>query len=127
VTGQKGSVLIEGVLCIGLILFALTLQIELVRRAGIEILLRHGAFLKARSSVLGSKDPNVPMRFWTGALGAQRGQEWMKQSRFEVRRFPGMLRSQAYVSYPSFLKFPWKEGIKHGFEVTRRCRFYLSP
>lgn len=124
---RQGSVLVEGALCAGLVVLAVTLQIELVRRASLEILLRHGVFLKMRSLVFGSSDPKVPLRFWADALGEERAQRLLERTRFESERFDGVLRSEVFTAYPSFLKFPWKEGIKHSFEVTRRCRFSLSP
>lgn len=125
--GERGSVLLEGLIGLTLTGLALMLNLELVRRAQIEMLLHHGAFRAVRASLFSERSPSQAAEdFWRRALGEEKARDWKRRVRLSVGATAESRVARAHVKVPSWLVFPLAQGHKRRFEVTRRCRFVCS-
>lgn len=129
----KGSVLIEGVFSLSLLVFGVILNIELVRRARFEVLLHHGAFLWVRGRALGRSEAEmtrVLRRFWETALGETAAKALAHAVRTKEAAVPGGGEVKLFLRYPTFLRFPIekekREMMKHHFQMTKPCKFPFS-
>jgi len=116
---RRGSVWVEALLTLPILVLSTALAIEVARRAYLEVAFHHFAFLSARASAFRS-DKATAVRFLDTALGptvvmSARSLGEGAQYRFRV-----------HSRYPAFLSFPWRLGRKHHFEVVRECPFPLS-
>lgn len=126
---RRGSVLLEGTLCLPPLLFAVLLNVELVLRARQEILLQHGAFLFARARALGGSQHEARRtlgEFYRAVLGQNSFRAALESTTVTEAWKPGGLEIKLHRRYPILLAFPLGKGMKHHFEITRVCRFPLS-
>ncbi len=125
--GERGSVLIEGVAGLALTGLALMANLELMRRAGAELLLHHGAFRAVRASLFSANDPRaVARRFWREVLGEEAGRAFSRKVKFSIEARGRERVARVHLKMPSWLSFRYAGGVKRQFEVTRKCRFACS-
>jgi hypothetical protein len=127
-TNRRGSILVEGIFGVGLLTLALMLCLEIVRRSQYEIVLHHSAFLVARASLFST--PEAPRRravdFWKVVFGEEGARTRLRGAEISTEFPRGDAVGRVHLRFESFLKFPYRGGVKNGFEVTRKCRFALS-
>lgn len=128
----RGSILVEGLAGVTLLLLAACLNLEVVRRAWYEVTLHHAAFLFARSRALGGgeeRSRRLVRRFLFRALGEAKARAVGRGLRLGEDVDSLGLVSRVHYRFPAFLRFPYDAAgrkpawTKHHFEVTRRCRF----
>lgn len=126
---QRGSVSLEAVLALPPLCAAVLGCAELARRSYVEVLAHHGAFLVSRAAALDSRQlgSREIASFWRAALGHKAAGEWEKRANVTIDSFDGVQVTRVHLKYPVWLSFPWGRGRKRFFEVTRRCRFPISP
>lgn len=126
IANSRGALLVEGTIALGVFCTALFANLELVRRAYFEVLLHHGAFLGVRAAVLEAEPRASVRRFWVKALGESHGERFLKSAELDLIPFSRGVLYRAHLEFPTWLNFSVPGGTKHSFEVTRKCRFFLS-
>lgn len=125
--GKRGSVLIEGIAALALTGLALMANLELVRRAHVELLLHHGAFCLVRASLFSAGRPaGAAERFWRQALGEEKARAFSRRVDLSLEAIGEGRLARAHLKMATWLSFPYRGGVKRGFEVTRKCRFACS-
>lgn len=125
----KGSIILETVIVLPILLFTVLLNLELVQRAKWEVVLQHGAFLFVRTRVLGGSHQMAKAQlsnFLTQALGEGKARKFMLNLRLLEQWDPSKLTVKFQHRYRTLLKFPMGNETKHHYEVTRECHFPLS-
>ena len=127
---SKGQSLIEAVITLFLMLLAVFINLEAVRRSHMEVLLHHGAFIFARNRALGlgceAARHGVSL-FLQEALGSHAGISFARKIDFCERRERKGLVGLLHFRYPTLIRFSgWHHGkdcFKHHFELTKACIF----
>ena len=128
-SARQGSVLIEGIMALTLLLLAVCLNLELLRRAQYEVLLHHGAFFLARGKALGvsGRESRHELKlFLERALGRSLGNRLHHFTAVDGQVNSSGSTVTLRYRFPTFLRFefPNREGQnKHHFELTKVCRF----
>jgi len=127
---NRGSIVIEGTIILPLILVAIVLQLEVIRRVWVGLILQLSSFDSVRNSALGFSETQ-------GELTAKKLVEKtlpfvnahdLLNSPVEIHRVGsvGKIVIKNHVKYPSFL-FVNENGVKKRyFEVTQACSFPIS-
>lgn len=131
---NKGSVLVEGVLVVFIVVLSVVLNLELFRRVNYEVLLEHAAFIAARDKVMGVGEKksrekvcklfNEALGFLgqkicqsmvlmasPGSMGIQDISETLATTKVikeysNEKRIQGIVGS-AYIRFPQYAKFRW--------------------
>jgi hypothetical protein len=61
--------------------------------------------------------------FWRQALN----ERFARAVHWDVETQNGARIARVHFEYASWARFPFSRGVKRRFEVTRKCRFALSP
>ena len=126
---QRGGILIEGVVALTVLLLAICLNLEMVRRSQFEVLLHHGAFLFVRGRALGvglQESRQVLTDLLTRGLGKTLGSHLSRSIHLQETSGPGGRETTLHIRFPTFMRFEFPDGrgrTKHHFELTKRCRF----
>ena len=117
---RKGSVLVEAVVCTGLVSCALLLNLEWVRRSYYELAVHHAAFQVARAAVLAPESfpGERASAFWKSCFGRRAADDWMRRSQISVEKTQRHHVARVHVWFGSWLRFPLSRGVKNSFEVT---------
>ena len=125
----KGSLLLEAVFSLPVLVLAVMINFELIRRAQHEVLMQQGAFILARARALGSSSDGARREvrmFFESAYGREGARAFWKGLTIQESWKPSGVTVKFHRRYRSFLIFPLKNGFKHHFEITRECHFPLS-
>jgi hypothetical protein len=129
--------ILEGAVALGLVLLAAGMNIELVRRAQYEVILRHSCFLYVRERALGAgiaRSREKILSFIENALGSRRARALLAGLDWTERSVPDGLEAKVQYRYPSLIRFPYdfvkKNGErlafhKHHFILTEKCLFFF--
>ena len=126
---SRGSLLLEAVLALPLLVGVSLINIEVVRRARQEVLLEQSAFLFVRARALGASSERalgLVSQFVSLALGSDSAKRYLKQLRIEEAILAGKWRVKFHQRYRTLLNFPVWDQTKHHYEVTRACHFPFS-
>ena len=118
--------MIEALFSLLLIGLVTCLNIEVVRRAVIEVSLHHGSFLYARDRALGIGQERARRRvaeFLANGWGQSARRRSIAHVQMRAERSARGVDGRLHYRYPALLRFPYRGGDKHHFEVTKRCRF----
>ncbi len=125
----RGMVLIESLASLVFITLPfLFLQLEMIKRAQHEALLHYGAFVASRLRALGVSQQSVRQN--TRKILKQSGptnvSHMLRHLRFsDAIRLGSRARFSVQLSYryPTWIRFPIPEGVKHHLEVQAQCHF----
>lgn len=125
---KRGSILIEAVIALPVIITALIFLIDSSRRMALEVALQQVACLRVRAYVLSGQERvhRDTKRFLTKALGDDLGERVLARARYEEKRERGKASSEVFYRYPQFLSFQTRRGRSHHDEILKRCTYPLS-
>jgi hypothetical protein len=123
--GRRGSVLIEGVLTLGLLVLpTMGLNLELIRAAQYQAGLHHVGFLYTRFRTFGVEERAARRRAigaLTRAFGAKEARRWQRSVDTEFESHDGFGEGTVVYRYPGFHAY-----LHDRFQMTKRCRFSWS-
>ncbi len=125
---EKGSILIEAVFGLSAVLGSVWINLELMKRAQLDLLLHHSAFLAVRAKALGATSSNAraQMRLlFERSWGAAGDRLWRETDYLEEASREGG-RIKLHARFPSLWSFKNMKLTKHHFESTRSCLFPFS-
>lgn len=125
---KSGSILVESTLSIFLVISLLIFSVEVTRRAQIQWGVQYALFLFNRGHGFnggGYRGTLLKSKLKTafGPDGVRSFSRRMKVNK--VRKGRGV-ETKIYLRFPSLLRFSYRRGTKHHFEVTRKCLFPSS-
>lgn len=126
---NDGQVLLEAVVIFSLLLGSVWINLELMRRAQLDLLLHHAAFLAARARALGaslSATRRELRGFLVRGWGSAGNDLWRRTDYSEEFTADGGW-VRLHARFPSLWNFRGADVTKHHFESTRKCLFPLSP
>jgi len=129
---NKGSVLIEGAIALGLVTLLLVTQIELIRRVWTSVVLQLIAFESVRSKVLGfeprlaSRDVNPLVNRLPDWVDGKLGYLNLEKHEYTVASSDEAI-TKYHIKYSSLVHLDGLDGVKKmTYEVTEKCRFPFS-
>jgi len=125
---NNGQVLIEASCALALVLGTVWLNLELVRRAQLDLLLHHASFLGARARAMGApvREARWQMKtFLTNSWGRAGEKLWRATDYTEDFTDRGGW-VHLHARFPSLWSFRGEGLTKHHFESTRKCLFPFS-
>ena len=125
---NSGQVLVEASAILTLVVGSVWINLELIRRAQLDLLLHHCAFLAARSRMLGVTvaETRREVRHFMEESWGRAGERLWRQTDYseEFTERGGWVRLHA--RFPSLWSIQNEEITKHHFESTRKCLFPFS-
>lgn len=125
---NHGQVLVEAIGCLLLLTGSIWINLELVRRAQLDLLLHHASFLAVRARTLGMGVRQVRADtedFLIGAWG-RAGESLVRNLDYSEDRAGQGRLVRLHVSFPSLWRFKNRTATKYTFESTRKCLFPMS-
>lgn len=125
---RRGSILLEASIALCLLVFAVGVNLELVRRAHSKVLFEHSCFLYVRARALGTgvvQSRKQVFHFLEHALGYQRTRSIFIGLHLEEELVTDGIEARVHYRYPSLLRFPYRGQQKHHFELTEKCKFFF--
>lgn len=121
---ESGTVIVEACFCLLPTLFVVVLNLELARRATLEIGLHYGVFQWVRNRALGLSERESKRRvarFFEEAYGGgERAHRIWRTLHWHIRRrADGRIEGKVHYRFPMLWSWPGR----HHFESTRRCTF----
>ena len=125
---RRGAILVEALGGVALLVSALTLGLEIIRRSQQELLLHHAAFWVARGALLAPQTPPAERvaHFFSQVYG-NAAPGFARRVHADLEYFPRHVSARVYTHFSAWGGFAFFGRPKSGFEVTRRCRFAFSP
>ena len=122
---DSGSVLIESTFSVFLVLSLLFFSVEVTRRAQIQWGVQCALFLFNRGHGFNGDGYRgiLPKSKLERAFGAELARPFFARMRVERTRKVNGVETKVYLRFPSLLRFSYGGGMKHHFEVTRKCLF----